>query len=73
MCALGVNSGTMMLLPVAIILGEVWTFKSLEDKVDKLGFLDRDDLHTPGYLLLNLFAGKLVVDVVSSDDRRYLL
>lgn len=49
--------GTLMLLPVAIMLGELWTFDSLREKSDKIGFLDREDLHTPSYILLNIFAG----------------
>lgn len=50
-----------MLLPVAIMSGEVWTFSSGGDKI---GFLDRADLQTPVYLFLNLFAGERCVDIL---------
>lgn len=45
-----------MLLPVAMVMGEVWTTEYSE----KTGFLDRSELHTPGYLSLNVFAGEEV-------------
>lgn len=60
-----VFQGTLMLLPVAIMLGELWTFDSLREKSDKIGFLDREDLHTPSYILLNIFAGELVVELLT--------
>ncbi|CAM9195790.1 unnamed protein product [Hapterophycus canaliculatus] len=45
--------GFLIMLPVAICFGEVFTM----DSVGIDGFLDRQDLHTAKYLSINLFAG----------------
>ncbi|CAM9669631.1 unnamed protein product [Scytosiphon promiscuus] len=45
--------GFLIMLPVAVCFGEVFTF----DSVGIEGFLDRQDLHTMKYLSINLFAG----------------
>ncbi|CAM9926190.1 unnamed protein product [Pylaiella littoralis] len=44
--------GFLIMLPVAVCFGEVFTFDGQETE----GFLSRGDLHTPKYMLINLFA-----------------
>eukprot|EP00903_Cladosiphon_okamuranus_P010193 g9652.t1 len=45
--------GFLIMLPVAVCFGEVFTF----EKFGIEGFLDRADLHTFKYMSINLFAG----------------
>eukprot|EP00752_Nemacystus_decipiens_P016768 g15005.t1 len=45
--------GFLIMLPVAVCFGEVFTFESS----GIVGFLDRSDLHTAKYMFINLFAG----------------
>lgn len=46
-------AGFLIMLPVAVFLGELFTFEGQETE----GFLAREDLHTAKYMLINLFAG----------------
>lgn len=46
-------AGVMIMFPIALFSGEVWSAGE-----DKMGFLDRKDLHTPTYLSLNFLAGE---------------
>lgn len=49
-------AGFLIMLPVAVCFGEVFTFEGQEEE----GFLARDELHTPKYMFVNLFAGECV-------------
>ena len=63
---LRLSAGFLIMLPVAVCFGEVFTFENSGIQ----GFLDRPDLHSPMYLLVNLFAGEPAENTESKQFRR---